>query len=171
MERYPKANDVRFEQAFIEVQRKLVQEARFYIGTPTRLYRSPETGLSPEEGFDCSGFISFLFKQINIPKSADIRHCDEYFRCFGDFVHEGFQRRGDLVFFSKNGIFPTHMGLLVDENHLIHAPGLDGFTVCEEEMVKQPIPINEAYRVKQIYGSNPIGYKRIVIPNLRLKIR
>lgn len=171
MERYPRASDLRFEQAFIEMQNKLVDEARRYVGAPTRQYRTPEMGVSPEEGFDCSGFITFVLKQLSIPVSADIRHSDEYFRCFGDFVHEGFQRSGDLVFFSKNGIFPTHMGLLTGEHRFIHAPGLDGLAVCEEVVVKRSIPVNDSYKIKQIYGSNPIGYKRIVIPDLRLKIR
>lgn len=148
-----------------------MKEASRYIGAPARRYKSREQGMGVHEGFDCSGFVTFLFTNLNIPLSEGIRHCDEYFKYFGDFVHEGLQRGGDLVFFSSNGIFPTHMGIMTDKNHFIHAPGQDGQAVRIDPIIKKPIPIHEAYVVKQIYSSNPIGYKRIVIPELRLKVR
>ncbi len=127
--------------------------------------------MSVDEGFDCSGFVTFLLTKLGIAFPAGVRHCDEYFNRFGDFVHEGLQRSGDLVFFSANGIFPTHMGIMTDKTHFVHAPGQDGLTVKIDPVVKKPIPIHESYAEKQIYNTNPIGYKRIVIPQLRLKVR
>ena len=149
-ERYPKAPDVRFEQAFKDLQARLVQEAEQYIGFPTIRYRTPEQGMSPSEGFDCSGFITFLLDSLALPREATIRHADEYFARFGDFVHEGRQRAGDLVFFSANGIFPTHVGLMKDTQQYIHAPGKDGEHVRIDSVVRAEIPIQQAYSDKQI---------------------
>lgn len=171
MEPYPKAFDLRFEEAQIAIQRQFVEEAEKYIGSPTIKYRNPNEGMDPPTGFDCSGFVTFILDSLNIPRPASVRHTDEYFSLFGDFVHPGRQRAGDLIFFSANGIYPTHVGIIRDADTYIHAPVADGDSVRIDKVVNVPIPIREEYAAKQIYIANPIGYKRIVVPSLRIKVR
>src|ERR1035437_4476444 len=106
------------------IQRGLItEEALKWLGHPSVLYRFPEVGITPEEGFDCSGFVKFVLEKTGIDLPPEIRHTNEFFDSFGVLVHFGLQNAGDLVFFSKNGTGPTHMGIVISETQYIHAPG------------------------------------------------
>ncbi len=73
-------------------------------------------GSSPETGFDCSGFVQYVFAQLGIalPRTAD------YQAGVGKPVTEYFLP-GDLVFFSSNGYEITHVGIYVGNGQFIHA--------------------------------------------------
>lgn len=47
---------------------QLVREALALIGTKSMRYKSAEFGMNPEEGFDCSGFVTHLLNKITFPK-------------------------------------------------------------------------------------------------------
>lgn len=136
----------------------IVRLAVAYCGSRSIKYRDASQGMCPENGFDCSGFVTFLLKTLDIPLDDSIRHCNEYFDRFGILVQSGQQRRGDLIFFSRNGFFPTHVGIMVNSEWFVHAPGKDNTVVCLERI--QPTHINRQ-GPEVIYNQNPIGFKRI----------
>ncbi|HSI29446.1 MAG: C40 family peptidase [Methylophilus sp.] len=76
-------------------------------------------GRSPETGFDCSGFVQYVFKhaaQISLPPSA--RTISE----LGDTVKRDDLQPGDLVFFNTLKSAFSHVGIYVGNNQFIHAP-------------------------------------------------
>lgn len=82
------------------------------VGTPYRY-----GGSAPETGFDCSGFVRWVYNQHEIPLP----------RSSSDMISAGapVQRKdlkpGDLVFFGRRkGI--SHVGIYTGENKYIHSP-------------------------------------------------
>jgi murein DD-endopeptidase len=75
-------------------------------------------GNSPEGGFDCSGFVSYLFSRqgIRLPRSSA-----EQFNALPD-VERSSLRPGDLVFFrTAGGKRVSHVGLFLGGDRFIHA--------------------------------------------------
>lgn len=78
-------------------------------------------GTTPESGFDCSGFVRWVFRQY----STDVpRTVAEQFRV-GRAVSDAQVSAGDLLFFSTIGPGATHVGIVVDPvaRTFVHAPG------------------------------------------------
>ena len=145
----------------------LAEVALKQLDAPSILYKGPQNGIS-REGFDCSGFIVFCLNEISFPYDKSIRHCNEFFDSFGVLVHEDFFSRGDLIFLSRDGSRPTHIGIVIDKRSYIHAPGVNDSKVCISEIPREIIvPKNTKNSI--IYSHNPIGFKRLVIPNGRWK--
>ena len=111
-------------------------------------------GCNPETGFDCSGLVVYVLTQARVPVPKEVRHTSEFFDHFGVFVHK--YRAGDLVFFSKEGKAPIHMGIMINDTEYIHSPGRNGTKVSIAKMKREPIPYQ---RDDQIYLENPIGFK------------
>ncbi|MEE4178446.1 MAG: C40 family peptidase [Bacteroides sp.] len=71
-------------------------------------------------GIDCSGFMQLVFKMggIKIPRDAAVQATQ------GDTIHlinEALP--GDLLFFDNEEQQITHVGMLINEGHIIHAHG------------------------------------------------
>jgi hypothetical protein len=88
---------------------RAVEFARRLLGTPYRW-----GGDSPSGGFDCSGFVRYVYAHfgVSLPHST-----------YADFdlgrrVSRGGLRPGDLVFFDGVG----HVGMYVGGGRFIHAP-------------------------------------------------
>ncbi len=88
---------------------EIVRYAKHLLGAPYRY-----GGTSPRSGFDCSGFVRYVYSHfgISLPHSS-----------FGDLVEGRRVGRsalhpGDLVFFDGAG----HVGIYVGNEHFIHAP-------------------------------------------------
>jgi cell wall-associated NlpC family hydrolase len=84
-------------------------------------------GGSDPSGFDCSGFVWYVFDQhgVRLPRTVS-----EQFRA-GTEVNPGELRAGDLVFFDtifKGGVrqFATHVGILIGGDEFVHAPSSTG---------------------------------------------
>lgn len=86
-----------------------------------------------------------------------IRHANEFWDSYGIAVHDGLQRGGDLIFFSRTGRMPTHIGIMVDEETYIHSPGQDNMQV-EISTVNRAAIMNDGME-SVIYSRNPIGFK------------
>ena len=100
-----KANDVLFR-------------ALGLVGTPYRY-----GGNTPEGGFDCSGLVSFVYRDsagVGLPRSSrDMAAMD---------VPQVPRKRlasGDLVFFGS-GDTVSHVGIYVGEDRFVHAPNAGG---------------------------------------------
>lgn len=79
-----------------------------YLGTPYRW-----GGASPS-GFDCSGFVMYVFAQIGV----SLPHSTYAMYNMGTPVSLGQLQAGDLVFFNGLG----HMGIYIGGGQFIHSP-------------------------------------------------
>ena len=140
----------------------------------------PELGQSPESGFDCSGFVRYVLTVAGLAlpdylrvdgKTSQIRHTNEFFDYYGLAVQSSRKLPGDLIFFSSHGWGPTHMGIVKDFDHYIHAPGYDGQEVEESEIKLNNIEPNSSKRHRVIYDQNPIGYKSPITEHLESSYR
>jgi len=92
---------------------QILSEAKKYLGAP---YRSG--GASPS-GFDCSGFVYYVLKQVGY--SPYRTPADQY--KMGISVDRANLKAGDLVFFSGTaGSGISHVGIYAGGGQFIHAP-------------------------------------------------
>ena len=76
-------------------------------------------GREPSTGFDCSGFVRYVFRQgigAELPNTSAAQ-----FRA-GRQIARSDLRRGDLVFFRTAGKRISHVGIYVGDGEFIHAP-------------------------------------------------
>ncbi len=91
---------------------RLVSHAMKYLGTPYRY-----GGTSPKTGFDCSGFVYYLYGAVFGQRIPRMPH---------EMVREGVTvarndlQRGDLVLFGSRGTY-THIGIYAGNDHFVHA--------------------------------------------------
>lgn len=91
---------------------RLVTRAMNYLGTPYRY-----GGISPQTGFDCSGFVYYLYGAVFGQRIPRMPH---------DMVRQGTPvarndlQRGDLVLFGYRGTF-THIGIYAGNDQFVHA--------------------------------------------------
>jgi len=91
----------------------IIQEAKNYLGCP---YRAG--GASPS-GFDCSGFVYYVLKQVGL---SPARTPDSQFSQ-GTPIEKSQLQPGDIVFFAgtySSGI--SHVGIYAGNGQFIHAP-------------------------------------------------
>ncbi|TAJ36398.1 MAG: peptidoglycan endopeptidase [Reyranella sp.] len=91
---------------------RLVSRAMNYLGTPYRY-----GGTSPKTGFDCSGFVYYLYGAVFGQRIPRMPH--EMAR-EGTPVARSDLQRGDLVFFGSRGTF-THIGIYAGNDQFVHA--------------------------------------------------
>ena len=90
------------------------------VGTPYRY-----GGNTPQGGFDCSGLIHYVFRQVGgavprLPRST------AQWAAATVPVDDARMQRGDLVFFNTTGAPFSHMGLYVGGEQFVHAPSSGG---------------------------------------------
>lgn len=101
---------------------KIVSESREQLGVSYQFGAE-----SPEDGFDCSGFIQYVFKEAY--NAALPRSTDQQWK-FGTYVKKEDLQVGDVVFFEdtyRSGI--SHAGVYIGKNRMIHAKHKEGVTV------------------------------------------
>jgi cell wall-associated NlpC family hydrolase len=78
-------------------------------------YRS---GGTTPDGFDCSGFVQYLYKQnfrMLLPRTSG------ELALLGSMVPKKQLHPGDLVFFSSDGSRVDHVGIFIGDNRFAHA--------------------------------------------------
>lgn len=92
----------------------VVPYAKSLIGTPYHY-----GGESPRTGFDCSGFVRYVFRKtrgVELPRtSQDMSHV-------GARIKGNQLRPGDLVFYSTQGWPYSHVGIYIGNAKFIHSP-------------------------------------------------
>ncbi len=89
------------------------------VGTPYRW-----GGNTPQSGFDCSGLIVFVFREVagvSLPRTVQ----EIYALDFADVPRDRLQG-GDLVFFHTAGRGVSHIGIYVGQDRFVHAPNEGG---------------------------------------------
>ena len=89
------------------------------VGTPYRY-----GGNSPEGGFDCSGLVGYVFRDVAgivLPRTAQ-----EIGEIEAPQVDRSRLESGDLVFFGHHARSVTHVGIYVGEGRFVHAPNEGG---------------------------------------------
>ncbi|MBM3146842.1 MAG: C40 family peptidase [Actinobacteria bacterium] len=99
----------------------IVAIAARYLGTPYKY-----GGTSPQTGFDCSGFVQFVYAQagIGLPRTSMTQ------QQIGTRVSMNALQPGDLVF---RGYPAYHVGIYVGGGQAIHSPRT-GYTVCYQSI-------------------------------------
>ena len=85
-------------------------------------------GNTPETGFDCSGFVRYVFKQaasLTLPRTAVAMSQ------LGKTVAKNELQPGDLVFFNTLKSAFSHVGIYVGNNRFIHSPRSGGVVRIE----------------------------------------
>ena len=73
---------------------------------------------SPEEGFDCSGFVKHVYEKQGIALPRTVKDMALSLpQIPKNAVHSG-----DLVFFNTNGKSFSHVGIYVNNDKFVHAP-------------------------------------------------
>lgn len=90
---------------------QVLQTAAKHLGTPYRY------GGSSPGGFDCSGFVMYVFSQygIELPRTASDQ------AAMGTHVDKKDLKPGDLVFFSCGGSGINHAGIYSENGNFIHS--------------------------------------------------
>jgi cell wall-associated NlpC family hydrolase len=96
-------------------------------------------GTTPS-GFDCSGFVQYVYRinGISIPRDADSQYYD------GDKISTSELKPGDLVFFQTYESGPSHVGIYIGDNRFIHAAYHGGIMVDS---------LNESYYAERYLGA------------------
>jgi LysM repeat protein len=118
---------------------KLLKTKAFgFLGTRYRF------GGSSRNGLDCSAFVQKVFNEMEVSLPRTAREQFEK----GDVVTRGDMQKGDLVFFRTYASFPSHVGIYLGGNRMIHASSRDRRVVISS--------VDTPY-----YRSRFIGAKRV----------
>lgn len=115
----------------------VVEKAKSFIGS-----KYVYGGSSPN-GFDCSGFTSYIYNQygISLNRTAAGQNSN------GTAVDRGNLQPGDLVLFGKSGI--NHVGIYVGNGQIVHAANASRGVTTDT--------INSGY-----YNTNYVGARRVI---------
>jgi murein DD-endopeptidase len=93
---------------------RVLPTAERYLGVPYRW-----GGTSPTTGFDCSGFVQYVFAKhgTRLPRTS------REMAAAGDRLHPAWStlRAGDLVFFAEPGQRISHVAIYAGRRRIIHA--------------------------------------------------
>ena len=119
------------------ISRRIVSDALQYVGVPYVF-----GGTNPNYGFDCSGFVQYVFAMsgIDIPRTAD------YQFEVGTPISKSELIPGDLVFFETYAPGASHVGIYIGDGNFVDATS-GGVTV--ESLYSD-------YRLSCYYGARRI---------------
>ena len=100
----------------------LVATAMALRGTPYR-----NGGSDPSRGFDCSGFVQWVFAQHGTILPRETR--EQYVE--GRKLDRDDVQAGDLVFFQTVSRGPSHVGIALGAGQFVHAPNSRGVVRVE----------------------------------------
>ena len=103
-------------------------------------------GTSPEAGFDCSGFVSHVFREglgMVLPRSS------KEMSKSGEEISRDELRPGDLVFFNTMRKAFSHVGIYLGDNQFVHSPRSGGRVRIED--------LRESYWMKRFNGARRVN--------------
>lgn len=100
---------------------EVARTATTLLGAPYR-----DGGRDPS-GFDCSGFVHYVFAQRGVTTPRDVRGLWTW----GVVVTADEIAAGDLLFFATSGNGPSHVTIAIDHDRFVHAPSSRGVVRVE----------------------------------------
>jgi cell wall-associated NlpC family hydrolase len=99
--------------SYYSIRSNIINKACNYIGVSYRY------GQSSEKGFDCSGYVKFIFQNFGLalPHSSYAQYK------ISKRLDPNETQYGDLVFFITRGKVVSHVGIYLGNNQFIHSPG------------------------------------------------
>ena len=122
---------------------QVLERARKFIGTPYKW-----GGNSPSTGFDCSGFVNYVFSSLGITIG---RTTYEQIKQGKKITKKSDLLPGDLVFFLDKNKSPYHVVIYTGNNMMIESPRT-GLTVRERNLYRWD---GEARRIIDSNGNIP----------------
>lgn len=116
------------------IRKGIIEKAFDYIGVHYRY------GASSEKGFDCSGFVKFVFRKFGL----ELPHSSYSQYQFSKHIETNEAQFGNLVFFVTRGKGVSHVGIYLGNEQFIHSPGR-GKTVSIDSL-------NAGYYKKHLVG-------------------
>ena len=107
-------------------------------------------GSTPETGFDCSGFVRYVFMQatsLTLPRNALA------ISKLGQTVPKDELQPGDLVFFNTLKSAFSHVGIYLGNNRFIHSPSAGGQVRVEN--------MQDGYWAKHFNGAQRIEKTKV----------
>lgn len=121
------------------ISRRIISTSMQYMGVPYVF-----GGTSPIYGFDCSGYVQYVFAQagISLPRTADAQYE------VGIPISTADLMPGDAVFFTTYTYGASHVGIYVGDGNFIHASSSRGVTISS---------LSSSY-----YSTHYIGARRMI---------
>jgi cell wall-associated NlpC family hydrolase len=134
----PPGDDTEVAALAIPTAAPLLATALSMLGAPYR------NGGADPAGFDCSGFVTYVFGQhgVALPRTV------QALATVGADVDS--PSGGDLVFFRTSGRGPSHVGIALGPDRFIHAPSSRG--VVRIEMLGSPYWAERYLESRRIVG-------------------
>ena len=120
---------------------QVVAFAKQYMG-----YSYVWGGASPSTGFDCSGFVSYVFKSLGYQTNRVA--CDIYRNGYA-VDYEDLQP-GDAVFFASSSEAIGHVGIYIGDGQFIHSSSGAGYVTINS--------LSESYYSRMYVGARRIAY-------------
>lgn len=136
-----------FEQAGSAFQEVLLS-ALSLSGTPYKY-----GGNSPETGFDCSGFVRYVFNQA---ANLTLPHGARAISQLGKAIPVEQLQPGDLVFFNTLKKAFSHVGIYMGNGRFIHAPSSGGGVHI--------VDMNDPYWAKRFNGARRLDQAATQLP-------
>ena len=108
-------------------------------------YRYTWGGMSPETGFDCSGFVNYIYKLYGYSME---RVAQNIYNSSGSFVAWEDLQPGDILCFGYGPYSVGHVGLYIGNGQMVHASTYTTGVILSE--------------ISGSYGNNFVGAKRII---------
>ena len=102
-------------------------------------------GGSNPSGFDCSGFVQWVFAQNGVLLPREVR--DQF--AAGQNVSLGEVQPGDLIFFQTVSRGASHVGVVIGGDQFVHAPSSTGVVRVER--------FTASYWARRFVGARRIG--------------
>lgn len=115
-----------------------VDTALGYLGVPYR------NGGTDPSGFDCSGFVQYVFARIGTMLPREV--ADQYH--VGRRIDWDDVKTGDLLFFETVGRGASHVGMALSEGRFVHAPSSRGVVRVE--------PYTASYWARRFVGARRV---------------
>lgn len=112
-------------------------------------------GINPDSGFDCSGFVRYVFKEA---ANLTLPHGANAMSQLGQKVNPNELQPGDLVFFNTMKSVYSHVGIYLGNNRFIHAPSA-GSSISVADM-------NDSYWSKRYTGARRVDAKELANTDL-----
>lgn len=102
-------------------------------------------GASPAQGFDCSGFVQYVYRQagISLPRTADLQFL------VGRSVPRTALLPGDLVYFTTYAPGASHVGIYIGKDKFIHTSFSQGVVAIGD--------MNDSYFAARYYGAKRVN--------------